>query len=276
MKPPFLSYISPKTLDEVVSLLDQDSQNSRILAGGQSLMTMLNMRLIRPRILIDIKNINMINNITVTDEGLLIGANVTQQELLEYKDLSSTSPLLYKVLPWVGHYQTRTKGTICGSIAHADPSSELPLCFAMLNGKIKLRSMKQTRVIEAREFQTGMLSTACKPNEIIESVLFPILDNKVGVAFNEFSFRKGDFSLLSVAAIYKKDSIIIGITGMTDKPYIAAFPILSNKEIEDALNDVAWKLKGIDDHISSARYKRDLLRKIGKLTVKEAYKCQKR
>jgi len=276
MKPPFLTYISPKTLDEVVSLLDQDSQNSRILAGGQSLMTMLNMRLIRPRILIDIKNINMMNNITVTDEGLSIGANVTQQKLLEYKDLSSISSLLYKVIPWVGHYQTRTKGTICGSIAHADPSSEIPLCFAMLNGKIKLRSMKQTRVIEAREFQTGMLSTACKPNEIIESVLFPILDNKVGVAFNEFSFRKGDFSLLSVAVIYKKDSIIIGITGMTDKPYITAFPILSNKEIEDALNDVAWKLKGIDDHISSARYKRDLLRKIGKLTVKEAYKCQKR
>ena len=276
MKPPFLTYISPKTLDEVVSLLDQDSQNSRILAGGQSLMTMLNMRLIRPRILIDIKNINMMNNITVTDEGLSIGANVTQQKLLEYKGLSSISSLLYKVIPWVGHYQTRTKGTICGSIAHADPSSEIPLCFAMLNGKIKLRSMKQTRVIEAREFQTGMLSTACKPNEIIESVLFPILDNKVGVAFNEFSFRKGDFSLLSVAVIYKKDSIIIGITGMTDKPYITAFPILSNKEIEDALNDVAWKLKGIDDHISSARYKRDLLRKIGKLTVEEAYTCQKR
>ena len=135
--------------------------------------------------------------------------------------------------------------------------------------------MKQTRVIEAREFQTGMLSTACKPYEIIESVLFPTLDSKVGVAFNEFSFRKGDFSLLSVAVIYKKDSIIIGITGMTDKPYIAAFPILSIKEIEDALNDVAWKLKGIDDHISSARYKRDLLRKIGKLTVEEAYRCQK-
>ena len=73
-----------------------------------------------------------------------------------------------------------------------------------------------------------------------------------------------------------EDSIIIGITGMTDKPYIVVFPILSNKEIEDALNDVAWKLKGIDDHISSARYKRDLLRKIGKLTVEEAYKCQKR
>ena len=80
----FLSYISPKTLDEVVSLLDQDYQNSRILAGGQSLMTMLNMRLIRPKILIDIKNIKKMNNITVTDEGLSIGANVTQQKLLEY------------------------------------------------------------------------------------------------------------------------------------------------------------------------------------------------
>ena len=98
MKPPFLTYISPKTLDEVVSLLDQDSQNSRILAGGQSLMTMLNMRLIRPRILIDIKNINMMNNITVTDEGLSIGANVTQQKLLEYKDKESIG-YWYNILP---------------------------------------------------------------------------------------------------------------------------------------------------------------------------------
>jgi len=275
MKPPYLSYVSPKTLDEAAFLLDQDCENNKILAGGQSLVTMLNMRLIHPKILVDIKNIKALNSINATDEGLLIGASVTQQELLEYKELSIVSPLLYKALPWVGHYQTRTKGTICGSIAHADPSSEIPLCFALLNGKIKLKSLKSTREVRADEFQTGMLSTACKSNEIIESVFFPHLDSKVGIAFNEFSFRKGDFSLLSVAVIYRENSITVGITGMTDKPDITVFPILSDDKIEDALNDLAWNLKGIGDHIASARYKRDLLRKIGKLTIGEAKKCQK-
>ena len=275
MKPPYLSYVSPKTLDEAALLLDQDCENSKILAGGQSLVTMLNMRLIHPKILVDIKNIEALSSINATDEGLLIGASVTQQELLEYKELSLVSPLLYKALPWVGHYQTRTKGTICGSIAHADPSSEISLCFALLNGKIKLKSLKSTREVRANEFQTGMLSTACKSNEIIESVFFPHLDGKVGIAFNEFSFRKGDFSLLSVAVIYRENSITIGITGMTDKPDITVFPILSDDKLDDALNDLAWNLKGIDDHIASARYKRDLLRKIGKLTIGEAKRCQK-
>ena len=177
--------------------------------------------------------------------------------------------MLYKVLPWVGHYQTRTKGTICGSIAHADPSSEIPLCFAMLNGKIKLRSMKQTRVIEAREFQTGMLSTACKPNEIIESVLFPILDNKVGVAFNEFSFRKGDFSLLSVAVVYKKEAFYgdqLTIKIAVSELYNYGFELIKQYITDKTLNSNSSPIQNIHmrrrntniDHISDINAKLDL------------------
>jgi 2-furoyl-CoA dehydrogenase FAD binding subunit len=275
MKPANFLYCCPETLEDIISILHTEKENGKLLAGGQSLVAMLNMRLVYPKVVIDIKNVESFYDIKETSEGLWVGANVTQQKLLEYKNLSKIAPLLYKILPWVGHYQTRTKGTICGSIAHADPSSELPLCLALLRGKVSLQSKKQKRLIAANEFQQGMLSTICKPDEIIDSVFFPKLENNLGVAFNEFTLRYGDFSLLSVAAIYHENEIKVGVTGLSDKPYITTFPILSKDDLDDALNDLAWKLKGLDDHVASAKYRRNLLREIGKITINEARNAKK-
>ena len=274
MKPANFLYSCPKSIEEAVSILSSNKEDAKIIAGGQSLLAMLNMRLLSPKIIIDIKNIKTLNKINNTKEGLWIGANTTQQELLEFEDLSSISPLVSKMLPWVGHYQTRNKGTICGSIAHADPSSEIPLCIALLDGKIKLVSHNEERILPAREFYKGLFSTASRPDEMIQSVLFPRLDNVVGVAFNEFSFRQGDFSIVSVGVVCGSDEITFGLTGLTDKPYITVFPILTEDELEDALNDLAWKLKGVDDYIAPANYRRNLLREIGKTTIKEAMQCR--
>ena len=274
MKPANFLYLCPESIEEAVSILFSKKEDAKIIAGGQSLLAMLNMRLLSPKVIIDIKNIKNLNKINNTKEGLWIGANTTQQELLEFEDLYSISPLLNKMLPWVGHYQTRNKGTICGSVAHADPSSEIPLCLALLDGKIKLVSQHEERILPARDFQKGLFSTASRPDEIIQSVLFPRLDNGVGVAFNEFSFRQGDFSIVSVGIICGSDKITFGLTGLTDTPYITVFPILTEDEIEDALNDLAWKLKGVDDHIAPASYRRNLLREIGKITIKEAMQCR--
>lgn len=274
MKPADFLYLCPESLEEAVSILFSKKEDAKIIAGGQSLLAMLNMRLLSPKIIVDIKNIKILYKIKNTKEGLWIGANITQQELLEFEDLYSISPLLNKMLPWVGHYQTRNKGTICGSVAHADPSSEIPLCLALLDGKIKLISQHEERILPARDFQKGFLDTAIRPDEIIQSVFFPRLDNRVGVAFNEFSFRQGDFSILSVGAICGSNKITFGLTGLSNKAYITVFPILTKDEIDDALNDLAWKLKGIDDHIASASYRRNLLREIGKNTIKEAMKCR--
>ena len=170
MKPSNFSYVCPVLVEEILEILYEKQDDCKIISGGQSLVAMLNMRLLYPNVLVDIKNIKSLDNIQNDDEGLRIGANITQQTLLEYKNLQSLLPLLYKSLPWVGHYQTRNKGTVCGSIAHADPSSEIPLCLNMLDGEVSLISKKEQRTLKAREFQTGMLSTVCKPYEIIESI----------------------------------------------------------------------------------------------------------
>ena len=269
MKPSKFKYISPNNIEELLEIIYQEQEDCKILSGGQSLIAMLNMRLVYPRILLDIKNINSLNNIISNDAGLIIEANVTQQELLEYDSLLKINPLLNKVLPWVGHYQTRNKGTVCGSIAHSDPSSELPLCLNMLDGSINLIAKNEKRTIKAKKFQTGMLSTLCKPHEIIESVFFPFNKEIEKVAFSEFAFRKGDFSIVSVGIIRKRDKIIIGVTGLQDTPYVEDIPILQKNEIEDYLYDLSNKFDGLDDHISSFNYKRTLFRNIGKKAIYE-------
>ena len=269
MKPVNFKYTCPYTIEEALSILNTEKEDGKILAGGQSLIAMLNMRLLYPNVIVDIRKIKSFYDITETKKGLRISANITQQELLEYENLNEVSPLLYKILPWVGHYQTRTKGTVCGSLAHADPSSEISLCLAILGGSVKLISKTQERMVFAEEFQQGLLSTSCRADEIIEYAFFPKLQKHMKVAFNEFALRHGDFSLLSTAVLRDKDEITIGVTGLIDKPYIATFPVLSEEEFEDALNDLAWKLQGVDDHIASASYRRNLLIKMGKNTIKE-------
>ena len=231
MKPPNFKYVSPYSLEEILEIIYQEQEECKILSGGQSLIAMLNMRLIYPSILLDIKHINSLNNIVNDDSGLTIEANVTQQELLESDYLLKANPLLNKVLPWVGHYQTKVN-TVCGSIAHSDPSSELPLCLNMLNGSVNLISKKERRTVKAKDFQVGMLSTLCKPYEIIESVFFPFDKEIQKVAFSEFSFRKGDFSIVSVGIIRKKDKIIIGVTGLQETPYVEDIPILKKMKLK--------------------------------------------
>ena len=269
MKPSNFSYVCPVLVEEILEILYEKQDDCKIISGGQSLVAMLNMRLLYPNVLVDIKNIKSLDNIQNDDEGLRIGANITQQTLLEYKNLQSLLPLLYKSLPWVGHYQTRNKGTVCGSIAHADPSSEIPLCLNMLDGEVSLISKKEQRTLKAREFQTGMLSTVCKPYEIIESIYFPYDKNISKVSFNEFSFRSGDFSLVSVGAIRKVDKIVFGLTGLQDKPFVKDIPILIKNEIEDFMYDLSESFEGIDDHISNFDYKKILFRNLAKKTISE-------
>lgn len=274
MKPAPFDYIAPKTLDEVVEVLAEEGDNARILAGGQSLIAMLNMRLVTPALVVDISRIPGLDSIIQDPDGVRVHAAATQRCLLEMPELSTLCPLLSKALPWVGHYQTRSKGTVCGSIAHADPSSELPLCLAVLDGRVVLRSKRGTRTLTADEFQTGMLTTACADDEVIESAYFPAASKTTGYAFNEFGFRHGDFAIVAIAVAAAVDGIRIGIGGMTDRPEIRNLGNLRSDEYDDALNDLAWALHGMDDQHASARYRRDLVRTMGRKTIEEAIQCR--
>jgi 2-furoyl-CoA dehydrogenase FAD binding subunit len=180
--------------------------------------------------------------------------------------------LVAAVLPFVGHFQTRNKGTVCGSIAHADPTSELPLALAVLEGEVVLESRRGKRVIAAHEFQQGMLTTAREPDELITQVRFPIV--KGGVAFREVARRHGDFAIVGVAALAEdKDSIRIGVAGMTDRPVMSRIKADGAPSIRDAIERLAWELEGYEDIHASARMRRDLLRRIGPVVVEEAIRC---
>jgi len=154
MKPRQFDYVRPDTIDETVALLAEHGDEARILAGGQSLMAMMNLRLADPAMLIDIARIAELSHIRDLGDTIEVGAAVTQNTLLAWPDLKKKLPLLAVALPHVGHFQTRNKGTVCGSIAHADPSSEIPLSLAMLEGEVVLRGKRGERA-EARIAQVS-------------------------------------------------------------------------------------------------------------------------
>src|SRR5581483_3095334 len=170
-------YARPETVDEAVALLAEYGDEARILAGGQSLMAMMNLRLAEPAVLIDINRIGQLDAIRDRGDSIEIGAAVTQNKLLAWPDLKGKLPLLAAALPFVGHFQTRNKGTVCGSIAHADPSSEIPLSLATLEGEVVLRSSRGERIVQAKDFQLDMLTTARGPDELIVAVRFPVRPN---------------------------------------------------------------------------------------------------
>ena len=200
MKPHPFDYVRADTVDEATELLAQHGDAARVLAGGQSLLAMLNLRLLEPAVLIDIARISELSEIREVGGKVEVGAAVTQNRLLAWPGLKAKLPLLAAALPFVGHFQTRNKGTVCGSVAHADPSSEIPLSLATLQGEVVLRSRSGTRVLPASEFQRGMLTTARKPDELVTAVRFPIQASG-RVAFREVARRHGDFAIVAIAAV---------------------------------------------------------------------------
>ena len=277
MKPRPFDYARPDTVDEAVALLAEHGDDARILAGGQTLLAMLNLRVVEPAVLIDITRIPDLDVIreVVTPRGrgtVEVGAAVTQNRLMAWPALAKKLPLLAAALPFVGHFQTRNKGTVCGSIAHADPASEIPLSLALLEGEVVLRSRRGERVLPAAEFQQGMLTTAREGDELITAVRFPVMT--AGVAFREVARRHGDFAIVAVAALVESaTSIRIGVAGMAERPAVRRIKADGASSIRDAVERLAWELEGYDDLHASARMRRDLLRGIAPAVVEEAIKC---
>jgi 2-furoyl-CoA dehydrogenase FAD binding subunit len=223
MKPRPFDYARPDTVEEALTLLAEHGDEARILAGGQSLMAMLNLRLADPAVLIDITRIAELGGIRERGGSIEVGAAVTQNTLLAWPDLSKKLPLLARSLPYVGHFQTRNKGTVCGSIAHNDPSSELPLSLALLDGDVVLRSQRGERVLKARDFQVDMLTTAREPDELVTAVRFPLHARRV--AFREVARRHGDFAIIAVGALIEDGKTArLGVGGMGGTPVVRSIP----------------------------------------------------
>jgi 2-furoyl-CoA dehydrogenase FAD binding subunit len=260
MKPRSFTYIRPADLDEAVQALARWRDDARILAGGQSLVPMMNFRLVEAKALIDISSLASLAYVREQDGEIEIGASTTQAQFMAWPRLAELAPLLGAAMPHVGHFQTRSRGTVCGSIAHSDPSSELPLCLATLGGSVVLKSSSGTRVLSADEFQTGMLATARQPDEAIAAVRFPKRAPATGYAF----------AICALAAVVSGSGVSLGVGGVADKPTVRTWSRLAAGEIDDALNDFAWDLGGTDDAHATAAYRRELVRRLGRRVIEEA------
>jgi len=269
MKPRPFDYARPDTVEEALALLAEYGDEARVLAGGQSLVPMLNLRLIEPGVLIDISRLAALDVIRDLGDTIEIGAAVTQNTLMAWPQLKQKLPLVAAALPFVGHFQTRNKGTVCGSIAHADPSSELPLALAVLGGTVVLRSKRGERVLAAEAFQQDMLTTARAPDELIVAARFPVVEGK-GVAFDEVARRHGDFAIVAVAAIADgRGAALLGVGGMAGRPLVRAI------DGNDGAAIPAWaeELEGYEDLHATAALRRDLLCNLGLAVVAEAIRC---
>jgi 2-furoyl-CoA dehydrogenase FAD binding subunit len=269
MKPASFDYACPTSKREVLALLAEHGQDARIIAGGQSLMAILNMRMTQPKLLIDINRVEELSYIKSNKSHLAVGACVRQAELLAWRGLGEAVPLLAQAIPWIGHFQTRNRGTVCGSLAHADPSSELPLCLIALGGELVLESAKGRRVVAADNFFQGILTTARRVDELVTEARFPLGQANTSYRFNEIAMRHGDFAIVSLAAVVGANEARLGVGGVADRPVVRNFAVGS--ELPAALNEMAWSLEAQDDAQASASYRRQLVRELGLRLIKEGY-----
>ncbi|MAF46980.1 MAG: FAD binding domain-containing protein [Rhodospirillales bacterium] len=274
MKPKQFDFVRAESLGEALAVLAEHGEDARILAGGQSQVAMLNFRLIETKLLIDIVRIDELNYIRVDNGALEVGAATRQADLKDWPELAETVPLLHAALPHLGHFQTRNQGTVCGSIAHSDPSSELPLCLATLEGEVVLQSQGGRRTVKAGDFQVDLLTTAKRSDEMITAVRFPLKAPGTGYAFDEMNRRRGDFAIVSLAAAASENSVRLGVGGVAATPTVRDWPGLDDAGLDDALNAFAWDLGGGDDIHASGQYRRELVRRLGRRTIMEAKKCR--
>jgi 2-furoyl-CoA dehydrogenase FAD binding subunit len=273
MKPASFNYARCDTIDDALTLLAEHGEEARIMAGGQSLMAMLNMRLVRPSFVVDIAGLDELRYVKEASGFVEFGATITQAAVEAWPDLRRRLPLIAAAIPHIGHFQTRNRGTVCGSLCHADPSSELPLCLATLSGEVVLRSRRKKRVLDAKEFQTGMLSTAKRPDEMVVAARYPTARTGWGYAFREVSRRHGDFAIVALAAAVGDGKIRLGVGGVADTPTVREWDDLDDQSLADALNDFAWELGGSDDIHATARYRREMVRRLGRKLIEEARGC---
>ena len=270
MKPAPFDYVRATTLAEAHAVLAREGGDARVLAGGQTLIPMLSMRLARPKTLVDIMGIGALARVDPHGESLRIGAAVRQARLLARPDLSATVPLLALALPFVGHAQTRSRGTVCGSVAHADPSAEIPLVLVALGGGVELSSKRRRRVVPAEDFFTGMMSTARDDDELVEAIRVPRRRAGDGFAFREFGRRHGDFAIVACAAAATHCGTRLAVGGVADRPVVRDLAELDGSALHDALDGFAWDLDARDDLHASAAYRRALVRRIGRDVIAEA------
>ena len=198
MKPPPFEYVAPRSLDDALDVLSRADGETKILAGGQSLIPLLNMRLASPKRLVDLGRVEELSYIAVRDGGYAIGAMTRQRALERDPRIAADLPLLAEAVACVGHPQIRTRGTLGGSIAHADPAAELPAVAICLDARLTIRGPRGARTLEAHDLYLGYLATILQPDELLEAIWFPKAVPNTGTCWLEFARRHGDYAIVGV------------------------------------------------------------------------------
>ena len=272
MKPAPFEYFAPLELQEALDLLERYGDEAKILAGGQSLMPLMNLRLARPGLIIDINRLSSLDTITATPEGgLTIGALTRQRALERSKIVQEQNPILAAAMPLIGHFQIRNRGTIGGSLVHADPAAELPAVSLLLGAEFLLRSKSAVRVVPAAEFFLSYLTTAIRPAELLTEIRLPKWPSGEAWAVQEIARRKGDFALIGVALRAELDGeetvqkAVIVMFGVDSKPLRMerAEAILKGRRISEAFlrelsGVVAEELQPDSDIHASAAYRKEV------------------
>jgi CO/xanthine dehydrogenase FAD-binding subunit len=282
LKPPKFDYHAPTTVEQALELLGRYGGDAKVLAGGQSLMPLLNFRLSRPAALVDLNRIPSLAYVREQDGQVRFGA-MTRQRTIEFSSVvRERVPLLGEATRWVGHLPIRTRGTIGGSIAHADPAAEYPAVLTALEGEVVARGPKGERVVKAKDLFQTYLATSLTPDEILVEVRMPAMPAGAGYALEEFARRHGDFAIVGIAAVVVKDGARCALArlatagaGPVPVRLRAAEEILERDGLTDAAIEAASRraseLVSPDSDIhASADYRRHLTGVLTKRALKRA------
>lgn len=274
MKPAWFDYHAPRNLDEALHILGEAGQDGRVLAGGQSLMPMLNLRILSPAVVVDINRVEGLDRLHAGENVLSIGALVRHADLLRSADVRENWPLLWEATTQVAHMAIRNRGTVCGSVCHNDPSAEHPSVLTTLGGTVVIAGTAGRRELPADEFFTGMLSNALEPGEMVVELHYPRAPTGTGAAFVEFARRLGDFAIAGAAAMLtmrngRCDKARLTIVGMGEGPLRAraAEDMLIGKRLDAegspaaftaAVESVMAAVDPAEDVHASSSYRRHL------------------
>jgi carbon-monoxide dehydrogenase medium subunit len=286
MKPPPFAYHAPHTLDEALSLLTQHGSDAKILAGGQSLVPIMNFRVAQPAMLIDINRIKELAYIKTDSNSLRIGAMTRQRSVERDSTIAKRAPLLHETMPHIAHPQIRNRGTIGGSVAHADPAAELPTIILTLNAKLLAKSQKGERWIDAKDFFVGLFTTALEPTEILAEIQIPDLPARTGYAFEEVARRHGDYAMMGAAATLTleesgkcKDARLVFLS-VGETPLLsssASQALIGNKPTPELIQSAAadTDITPSSNIHASERYRKHLATVLGKRVLTRAYEKAK-
>lgn len=284
MKPAPFEYHRPTSVEETVNLLAEltDEDEVKVLAGGQSLIPLMNMRLARPGHVLDLEHVDGLDRIRVEGPWLRMGAMVRQRRAELDPDIDEANPLLVEAIRHIAHFQIRERGTIGGSVAHADPAAELPLICSVLGAQLTVSGPEGSRTVTADSFFRGFLTTDIEESELLTEVAVPSLGAREGWGFREFSRRRGDFAIVAVAATIELSgdrctSVRLAFTGASGRPHVDGQARealegerLSDDAIRHAVAAAVDDLAATSDIHATARDRRDIARHLGALALDDA------